>query len=160
VRNSPASSPATPERCAFALIPEHTRVVISLGVARALREAGLRWSPGSGDRFVVADRAMDDDVFVVSEMTIEAHDVPDGRLLAFNGTTEWALDSVRHEDALWLPRESQLREMLGGLFRALERADGVWTVRVEVEGEQRAYTSSDAEDAYALAVLGVLDALR
>ena len=35
---------------------------------------------------------------------------------------EWALDSVGTEQTLWLPQEDQLRRLLGGTFRRLERA--------------------------------------
>ena len=56
---------------------------------------------------------MDDDVFVLSDMTVEVHDLPSGRVIGFNGTTEWALDEVAQRDALWIPREDQLRELLG-----------------------------------------------
>ena len=34
-------------------------------------------------------------------MTIEAHHYPTGTELGFNGTTEWALDSVSADDSLW-----------------------------------------------------------
>ena len=69
----------------------------------------MRWSPAKGDRFMVPDRDLDDEVFVVSDMVVEAVDVPKvGRILAFNGTTEWALDSLEAAEAIWLPREDQL----------------------------------------------------
>jgi hypothetical protein len=48
------------------------------------------------------------DVFTVSTMTIEARRTPTGTILAFNGTTEWALDAVTL-DAVWLPRGSAAR---------------------------------------------------
>ena len=79
-------------------------------LARSLRRAGVHWSPVKGDRFMVPDRDLDDEVFVVSDMVVEAVDMPDaGRILAFNGTTEWALDSLEAAEAIWLPREDQLR---------------------------------------------------
>nr|WP_284290807.1 hypothetical protein [Angustibacter aerolatus] len=53
------------------------------------------------------DRGMDADVFVVSDMTIEVHSGPGGTFMGFNGTTEWALDSVDTDDVVWLPREDQ-----------------------------------------------------
>ena len=56
---------------------------------------------------------MDDEVFVVSDMTVEVHDFPTGKVIGFNGTTEWALDSLAQGDVVWLPREDQLRELLG-----------------------------------------------
>jgi hypothetical protein len=134
--------------------------VISLRLARQLRDAGLRWSPAPGDRFVVADRDMDSDVFVLSDMTIEVHDLPHGRVLGFNGTTEWALDSVETENAVWLPRESQLRELLGGTFRSLDRDGADWRVRTEVNGEAHVSRHADAEQAYASALLHLLNGLR
>jgi hypothetical protein len=134
--------------------------VISLGLARQLRDAGLKWSPASGDRFVVADRDMDCDVFVLSDMTIEVHDLPHGQVIGFNGTTEWALDSVDNDNAVWLPRESQLRELLGATFRGLDRTDDGWRVRTEVNGAIHAGQDPDAEQAYGLALLHLLDSLR
>jgi DNA helicase IV len=38
--------------------------VISVELARELREAGLRWEPRKGDHFIIMDRDMDDEVFV------------------------------------------------------------------------------------------------
>ena len=133
--------------------------MISLELARRLRDAGLRWSPAAGDRFVVADRDMDGDVFVVSDMTIEVHDLPHGRVIGFNGTTEWALDSIDKDKAVWLPRESQLRELLAGTFRCLERDDDGWRVRTELRGTAHTSRDADAEQAYGFALLHLLDAL-
>ena len=114
----------------------------------------MRWQPGSGDRFVVVDRGMDEDVFVLSEMTVEVYRLGDDRkVIGFNGTTAWALDSVDDRDALWLPRETQLRELLAGTFRALRRVDGEWQVELEVNGEPASVRHSDPEEAYALALL-------
>ena len=47
--------------------------MISVGLARRLRDGGLRWDPAPGDRFIVADRDMDDEVFTLAEMTVELH---------------------------------------------------------------------------------------
>jgi len=130
--------------------------VITRALAEALRKAGLTWSPANGDRFVVPDRDLDDQVFVVSDMVIEARETPSGPLLAFNGTTEWALDSVAAEEVLWLPWEHQLRALLGDRFAAMERVPG------EVEGYAVVLTDGsrhvdvDPERAYAHAVLAVL----
>ncbi|MBD8486732.1 pilus assembly protein CpaE [Frigoribacterium sp. CFBP 8759] len=90
-------------------------------LARRLRDAGLRWRPRAGDRFVIETPGFDGDVFTLSDMTIEVHEYPTGTELGFNGTTEWALDSVAADDSLWLPREDQLRELLGPVFRGLAR---------------------------------------
>jgi hypothetical protein len=128
--------------------------MISLPLARRLRDGGLTWSPAPGDRFVVADRGMDDEVFVLSNMTVNAHRLPNGaEIIAFNGTTEWALDSIQQNQSVWLPREDQLRALLAGAFRRLERGATGWRVVVEVAGRTRQAEHADAEEAYGLALL-------
>jgi hypothetical protein len=130
--------------------------VLPVPLARRLRDAGLRWLPGRGDRFVLVDRDMDDEVFVLSDMTVEVHEFPQGRVIGFNGVTEWALDSVEQEQALWLPNEGQLRDLLGGIFQTLERTDGYWTVTYALGGRERQTVGDHAEEAYGLALLDVL----
>jgi hypothetical protein len=133
--------------------------MISLDLARRLANAGVTWSPGNGDRFMAPDRDLDDVLFVVSDMVAEVDDSPAGRLLKFNGTTEWALDSIQAEEVLWLPREDQLRDMLGHRFVALTATPDGFVVMVDHDGRERRYEDADAECAYARAVLSVL-ALR
>ena len=127
--------------------------MISVLLAQQLRDGGLRWEPAPGDRFVVADRDMDDDVFTVSEMTIEVHEGPAGRVIGFNGTVEWALDSVTQPQTVWLPSEAQLRELLGGTFRRLERDGDVWAVEIEVGDQPQRIAHESAAEAYGLALL-------
>ena len=126
-----------------------------------LRAAGLRWQPAHGDRFVVVDRGMDDEVFVLSDMTVELHQYPTGPVIGFNGTTEWALDSLDQQDALWLPAEHQLRDLLGAAFHRLERsADGYDVVLQDdsTAGKTRA-SGADPAEAYARALLALLSAV-
>jgi hypothetical protein len=131
--------------------------MISVELALRLRAAGLEWTPASGDRFVIPGREMDADVFVVSELTIDVHQAPTGPLIRFNGTTEWALDSVPQEAVVWLPREGQLREALGARFRRLEPiGDGFAVVIEGSAGTEERHVDVDAERAYARALLGVL----
>lgn len=130
--------------------------MISVELARALRAAGLSWVPSSGDRFVVADRGMDDDVFVVSNMTVDVHHFPTGPVIGFNGTTEWALDSLDQDEALWLPGEDRLRELLGETFRRLERGTDGYLVVVEEAGEQWRAGGAEPAMAYGRAVLARL----
>ncbi len=115
----------------------------------------MPWTPRAGDRFVVPDREMDDQVFVVSDMVVEVHELPSGPLLRFNGTTEWALDSIGQHEVLWLPREGQLRELIGNAFRALEATPGGFVVRVERDGREERHIDIDAECALARAALAV-----
>lgn len=130
--------------------------MISTDLALALRDAGLVWHPASGDRFQLDEPEFEADVFTVSEMTIEPRSYPTGVILAFNGTTEWALDSVALEDALWLPREDQLRELLRGMFRALRRTDDSHVVEIHFDGEVHEFEHPEPADAYGLALLSVL----
>jgi hypothetical protein len=132
--------------------------VIGVQLARQLKEAGLVWKPGPGDRFAVPDRDLDDEVFVLSNMTIEVHTLPEGRVIGFNGTTEWALDDVELDEALWLPREDQLRDLLGGTFRALQRRPDAYAVSIELLGESRTFDGETAEQAYGAALLHLLAA--
>ncbi|HEX8079996.1 MAG TPA: hypothetical protein VF557_07285 [Jatrophihabitans sp.] len=130
--------------------------MISIETARLLRDAGLRWTPAAGDRFVVVDRGMDEDVFVLSDMTVEVHQLEHGQVIGFNGTTEWALDSVEDRDAVWLPREGQLRELLAGTFRGLDRVEQDWRVRLEINSAPVQVQHPDPEQAYALALLQLI----
>jgi hypothetical protein len=132
---------------------------ISRTTAEVLHAAGLQWRPVPGDRFVVRSNE-DEDVFTVSDMVVERHDHPTGTVLGFNGTTEWALDSIRLEDALWLPREDQLRELLGWAFRSLARSTtGLYQVLVEVPGRpEQVFDGDDAAEAYAQALLSLVRA--
>jgi hypothetical protein len=135
--------------------------MIDLELGLALRDAGLTWTPTSGDRFVVLDRDLEDQVFVVSDMVIETRETPSGPLLAFNGTTEWALDSLEVQAAVWLPREDQLRELLGEAFVSLEATGGGdvpggFAVTVRVAGDDRRHIELAAAAAYSRALLDLL----
>jgi hypothetical protein len=131
--------------------------MITVELARRLRAVGLDWEPGPGDRFVMADPKIDfDDVFVVSEMTVDVAETPPGPLIRFNGTTEWALDSVEKDDAVWLPREAQLRDRLGEAFHRLEAVPGGFVVVLERAGREERHVDLAAECAYARALLSLL----
>ena len=128
--------------------------MISVELARALREAGLAWHPRRGDAFAVPDRDLDGEVFVLSDMVIEQQDVPDGPpILAFNGTTEWALDSLEARDAVWLPREDQLRDLLDDTFAALESTGGPAGGYAVTLADGSRHVDVDAANAYARALL-------
>ncbi|MBI4941691.1 MAG: pilus assembly protein CpaE [Actinobacteria bacterium] len=136
--------------------------MLTVATARRLDLAGLRWTPAPGDRFVLPDRGMDEEVFVISDMTVEVHRFPNATVIGFNGTTEWALDSVEQHEALWLPAEHQLRELLGGLFRALRRDGEGWAVVLalpdaETGPREHVVTAASAEEAYGLALVDVLE---
>jgi len=130
--------------------------MISTQLARALRDSGLSWTPAVGDWFRIDRIEAEEDVFILSDMTVEAHQYDTGTVLGFNGTTEWALDSVEVDAALWLPREHQLRGMLGTAFVSL--APG-FVVTATIDGLSQPFRADDAEDAYAKALLALLDSV-
>lgn len=115
-----------------------------------LRARGRRWQPQPGDRFVIP-AGDPTEVFVVADMTIEVHDLPTGRLIKFNGTTEWALDSIDADTVWWVPWEHQLRELLGDRFLSLARQPEGFVLTL-TDGTR--YVDPDPDVAYAHALLG------
>jgi hypothetical protein len=116
----------------------------------------LRWHPSNGDQFFVREPEMADAVFTVSDMVVELVERDGDSRFHFNGTVEWALDSVASADVVWLPREDQLRELVGDFFLSLDAGDGFV---VTVSGPGRAFHTPPTPlvaDAYALALLHVL----
>jgi hypothetical protein len=135
--------------------------MITRELAVALRDSGLVWHPAEGDRFQLdlpneVELEAEAEVYTVSEMTIEARQTPSGTDLAFNGTTEWALDAVTLADAVWLPGEGQLRELLRGTFRSLVRLDDAFRVEIEIAGVSLAFEHPDPAEAYGRALLELI----
>ena len=130
--------------------------MITETLALRLRERGLRWEPESGDRFAISDHEFANEVFVVAELTIDTVTVGAGRVFRFNGTTEWALDSIDAGECVWLPHEGQLRALLGPAFRSLVLERGEYVVTAVAGGEALSFAARDAECAYALALLACL----
>jgi hypothetical protein len=137
--------------------------MLSLTVAQQLKEAGLSWTPTKHDFFAIPDRGLDESVYVISDMTVLVEMV-NGRLAAtFHGAVEWALDHVFVADLVWLPSESQLRELLEQrllgepepTFQLTSTADGYWC-EIRFQGERVLFEAFGASEAYALALLYVL----
>jgi hypothetical protein len=127
--------------------------VITPQLARRLQQDGVLWEPAPGDRFTIDQPNILGEVFWISHLTIDVHTFQGQPLLGFNGTTEWALDSVTLDTALWLPREDQLRELIGDRFAGLVREDGEWVVAVDGGRGPETFRDPDPECAYALALL-------
>ncbi|GAA1295082.1 hypothetical protein [Brachybacterium alimentarium] len=131
--------------------------MIDIDVARRLQHAGLPWFPAEGDLFAIDTDQLRDEAFMLSSMVIESAVGRSGqKIFRFNGTTEWALDSVEQHEALWIPREEQLRDALGTDFVSLRREqDGVFVVSAVLDprGEVHEVRAPHAEDAYAGALL-------
>ena len=131
--------------------------MITRELALALARRGLPWRPGDGDRFFVPDRDLDDEVFVVSGLSVEVSDLPSGTEMRFNGTVEWALDSIAQSEVVWLPREDQLRDALGDAFVRMESVTGGYAVVLAGrDGGEERHVDIDAERAYARALLARL----
>jgi hypothetical protein len=134
--------------------------VLDIPLAQQLQAAGLTWEPTSGDRFVLPLESMADEIFILSNVIADIHRFRDSNVIGFNGTTEWALDSVEQDEVVWLPREDQLRELLGPAFVQLEQVPGGFAVTTTAGGVDQRYVDIDAERAYARAVLARLQVPR
>lgn len=130
--------------------------MLSIDLARRLLDGGLVWSPLAGDRFVIDRPGVEHDVFYLADMTVEVHEFVGGSVIGFNGVAEWALDSVALEETLWLPREDQLRAVLGHDFAGLGVQEEGYAVVALVDGAPLTFTHRDAEEAYGLAALAAL----
>ena len=132
--------------------------MISRDLARELKPH-LDWEPRNADQFFIPRPEIADSVFIVSDMVVELITRHNDTRFHFNGTVEWALDSVESSEVVWLPREDQLRDLIGDHFLSLDHnSDGFV---VTVSGPRRAYHTEaqpSATDAYALALLYVLEA--
>ncbi len=129
--------------------------MITVELARRLLREGVLWEPKPGDRFTIDKPGVVGEVFWISHLTIDVHTFNGQPLLGFNGTTEWALDAVTLDTAVWLPREDQLRELIGERLVRLEREDGEWLVEVTSERGCTEFRDADAECAYAHALLSL-----
>jgi hypothetical protein len=127
--------------------------VITVELARRLGAAGVLWEPAPGDRFTIDQPNVVGEVFWISHLTIDVHTFRGQPLIGFNGTTEWALDSVTLDTALWLPREDQLRVLIGERFDSLRRDGEAWVLEVHDDRGRGEFRDPDAECAYAQALL-------
>lgn len=136
---------------------------INLLTAGKLRTAGLRWEPRAGDRIAVPDRGLDDQVFVINNMTTLIEMLNGMPAVTFHGTSEWALDYLYLGEVVWLPSEGQLRDMLQSRLEAdgtrvydLIYVEGSYTCRFGWHGEPLAFSAASAGQAYAAALLHLL----
>ncbi|MFC7376015.1 hypothetical protein ACFQS2_06495 [Brachybacterium sp. GCM10030267] len=111
--------------------------MIDIDVARRLKDAGLPWEPADGDLFSIDTELLRDEAFMLSPMVVERGISRSGQhVFRFNGTTEWALDTVEQHEAIWIPREEQLRDALGDAFVSLHREQsGAYVVRFAPAGD-------------------------
>jgi hypothetical protein len=137
--------------------------MISLELAMELKKAGLRWQPELHDFFGIPERGMDGRRFVISDMLANIEQVLGAPVVAFQGASEWALDYLVTSEAVWLPREEQLRQRLQAHLEAsgeaeirLRLAPGLCQLELRSSGVTRQVAEADAETAYARALLLIL----
>jgi hypothetical protein len=139
--------------------------MLSLATARALRDAGLVWQPAQLDCFAIPEHGMDDRVFVISDMPAALAQIQGQTMMTFEGAVEWALDYVAAGEVLWLPSEAQLRESLVGRLAAEPDARLALATTPEgcrcdlrYHGQALSFAAADGSEAYAAALLHVLQA--
>lgn len=138
--------------------------MISLTLAKKLKEAGLPWTPKENDFFAVPDRNMDETVFVISDMIVLLEVLHGQQAVTFHGVVEWALDHMMIAEIVWLPTEGQLRALLEkqllnepepSLTLAALR-DG-YRCQIQFRGETLSFEAFGASEAYAAALLHLLN---
>lgn len=133
---------------------------LSLKTAQKLKAAGVEWKPATHDFFAIPDVDMDDRIFALSDMTISMEVLDGYHAITFVGSVEWALDFIYHSDAVWLPTESQLRELIVGRLGdspalTLQTSIGGYVVTVKTGSERKVFEGVTAIEAYAAALLAI-----
>jgi hypothetical protein len=141
--------------------------LISLTLARQLKAAGLTWTPAKNDFFAIPDRDLDDVIFVISDMTVLVEKLRGQLAVTFHGAVEWALDHMMIADLVWLPTETQLRELLEQRLvgepqpaLSLVSTRAGYRCRIQVEGEQLTFEGFGVSEVYAIALLHLLSSER
>jgi hypothetical protein len=137
--------------------------MVSLSLAIKLKQAGLAWQPKLHDFFAIPQPELEDRLFVLSDMTIEIEPIFGWQAITFNGAVEWSLDYIMTADVVWVPTESQLREMLQEHLLAEEQpavhlasAISGYHCQITLGGNIHEFEAATASDAYGLALLFLL----
>lgn len=139
--------------------------MISISTAQALKQAGLEWTPADHDFFTVPYGDLDEQVFVISDMSVMVEMMGEEQAITFNGTAEWALDSLVVAEAIWIPREEQLLDALERVLVQRGETQPVLTLATTSDGykceirykdELHSFEAFGAAEAYAAALLHVL----
>ena len=125
--------------------------MLSLPTAVALHQAGLTWQPTLYDFFAIPHSEMDDRIFVLTDMMAELTVLKGWPAITFNGAVEWSLDYILQIDAVWLPREDQLRTAVAALtpFHLRPTAEGGYACAIPHQGREKLFHAPTAEEAYA-----------
>lgn len=137
--------------------------MLTVGTAQELRAAGLLWTPATLDFFILPLPELENQMFAVSEMTILAEKLHGEPALTFHGTSEWALDHVWTGDALWIPREDQLRQLIEERLTgyaswglSLEAGAGGYRCKLQRDETVATFSGHDVSECLAAALLSLL----
>lgn len=137
--------------------------MVSLRLAIKLKQAGLVWQPELHDFFAIPQPELEDRLFVLSDMTIEVEPIFGWQAITFNGAVEWSLDYIMTADVVWVPTESQLRELLQEQLLAEEQpavqllsSISGYQCQINYEGDIHHFEAPTASDAYGQALLFLL----
>lgn len=137
--------------------------MLNLSLAQELKNAGLDWDPQLRDFFAVPDRSMDDEIFVVNLMTVTIIRMHGRPVVAFHGVLESPLDYIDLSEAVWMPSETQLRNLLETRLVGEERpalrltstVDG-YRCQVKWQDESLVFEGFTVDEVYGRALLHVL----
>ena len=129
--------------------------------AQQLKAHGLKWQPAELDLFIMPDHNLEGQIFVVSALPALVQSFGGEQTITFHGSIEWALDYVVLSEAVWLPSETQLRELLAGAIGSdaplrLDRLEHGYRLLIGLGADLHEFEAPTAEDAYALALLHAL----
>ena len=130
-------------------------------MAYRLKQAGLEWQPAKRDNFMIPDGDLGGEIFTLNDQTILVQSFNNEYAVTFHGSVEWALDHVMLTDVLWLPSETQLREAIlqrlgtEGMIMLYGSRIG-YRCSFMFEEQERVFLGTNAEDAYAQALLYLL----
>ena len=142
--------------------------MISIPLALELKAAGLAWTPRLHDFFAIPDRSLDDRLFVIGDILVTIERLRGEQLISFDGASEWALDYVLTGEAVWMPSEEQLREMVEERLAIMAQPalclntmpDGYRVALSWLDADSKVQTlefeAFGASDAYARALLFIL----
>jgi hypothetical protein len=110
---------------------------------------------------------MDDRVFVISDVSVDIELLKGQSIVTFNGTFEWALDYEVMSEVVWMPTEEQLRQQLeqrlahgaSSMLQLIHGRDG-YECQIQSKGKALAFLRADASEAYAQALLHLLEENR
>ena len=132
-------------------------------MARQLKTAGLDWTPAKNDFFAIPDRDLDDVIFVISDMTVLVEKLRGQLAVTFHGAVEWALDHMMIADLVWLPTETQLRELLEQRLvgepqpaMTLVSTRAGYRCQIQFEGQELTFEGFGVSEVYAIALLHLL----